>query len=122
MISQCKPAHVLVLCLCTALLGARLANAADRPPELWVEVDTNRISFISAGTLSVKPCEGCAPLLLRVTGETTFRVDKKVVTVADWKQLSARGSGYGADVAYRTTDGTALLVTINSAAPLGEHH
>ena len=123
-----RPFHQLLRTLpvlaavCMTLAVATRSDGAEPPPQQTVEVDTSRIGFISSNRISVQTCEGCSPVMLNITSETTFRIDKKVVTVADWRAFANKAFGYGADISYRTTDQTAVLVVINSSAALGSQH
>jgi hypothetical protein len=91
------------------LIAAR-ADATLSIVEQAVETSTLSISLPdrSSGSIAVKSCATCKPLLLQITPSTQFLVGRSPVSYAEFVALARGGADRGLDVFY---DGKERTIT-----------
>ncbi len=84
--------HIQRLLVLT-ILGLSLSAAADfrTTTEVWeVELNNLRLPNTEGGTLTFKDCEDCEVLTLRANAATRYVVNKRDVTLNDFKKAISR--------------------------------
>jgi biopolymer transport protein ExbD len=109
----------------TALLAAGGAQATLRMVEQAIETSTLSTSLPddSTGSLAVSACNGCKPVLLRLSSDSKYFIGKTPVTYAQLRAAAsnaARQLNVFYDAKGRTI--TRLVVSGQSSAPVRQPH
>ncbi len=116
----------------TLVVGTALATVAPAVaappnpavPRQVVETDSSRVRLPadSYGTVVVTTCSDCPSLTLKLTPDTEFLLDRRAVTLTEWKSFAAGGSVYGVDVEFVSSDRTLLSLRLATAAKIDRSH
>ena len=108
--------RLLPFILGVTLAGVALpAAAALKVIEQAIETSTFVVSLPDGhtGSIAVKPCKQCKPLLLRLTPKSRFLVSGAQVPYSEFVAL-ARGAGeHGLDIFYDGKSGTITRLLMN---------
>ncbi len=95
--------HLLALLVGVALLGANIETQAGlKILEHAVETSTLVVSLpdSSTGSMAVKSCPSCKPMLLRLTPSSKFLVGRTPVPYAEFVALTRGASDRGLGIFY----------------------
>lgn len=103
--------YLIASCLVTVLI-ASAATAAPRVKVREQAIETSTLATTLPGTqdgsMIVKPCATCAPLVLRLTPQSTYRVGRDQVTFGE---LAAALKGAGTRALYIFYDAESRTIT-----------
>lgn len=112
--------HITVVAAVIAtLLGAGPAAAEIRIREQAIETSTavTSVPDDAAGSIVVKACPSCSPLLLRLTPRSRFRVGRTEVSYDEFRTLAREASARGLGVFYDAKQRTITRLILSGELP-----
>ena len=114
--------RIRMLLSATALvltLAASGAQASLRIVEQAIETSTFSVSLPDGGTgsIALKACADCTPLLLRLTPQTQYLVGRSPVSYAEFLSLARGGTGRGLGVFYDAKERTITRLIMSGTRP-----
>ncbi|NJO13201.1 MAG: hypothetical protein HC872_06765 [Gammaproteobacteria bacterium] len=102
----------------TALGAALLLLAGTaRADSFETSTRATEVPADSNGSLLVRPCSTCAPTLVRLTGESQFKVGRTEVDFAEFRRVVAEGGERYLNVSYDPATGNVIRLRLSGTLP-----